>query len=268
MIYIANGLENHLNTIGDLNSGMIVIAILEILFAFGLVIYIMNQYQIYQSYARLQVTKLNLHLEQQNEAVVAKNKENVTLVKEIHHRVKNNLQIIISLLRMQRSEIKSKENKQYFDDMINRIMTMSMIHQRLYQEKEMTRINLKEYLTELCDEVTSLGSQNENIKINVRTEVKLVDLKTIVPLGLLINELVSNSSKHAFDSEGSHSIDIEIIETTDGFNLKYGDSGEWKDNFEPTGFGIELIDVLTEQLNGTNKRSGTTYQFELHPFED
>ena len=263
IIYFFVGLDNHLEQIQPLNlTGKINVA-LEIVASMAVVGYLMNQYQVYQTYTRLQLRKLNLHLEQQNDAIITKNKENITLVKEVHHRVKNNLQIIISLLRMQRSQVKSAANKKHFDDMINRVMTMSMIHQRLYQEKEVSRINIQEYLQELAIEIQSLSDGAKNVKFNITSSVEFVDLKTIVPLGLLINELISNSVKHAFKNEGDNSVNICI---EDGFKLTYKDNGTWIEKGKMTdSYGIELIDVLTEQLNGEYTRENSEYIFKLNP---
>ena len=266
--YFMFGLDNHLRFYQPVSPVETAMVFVEVGASVGIIVYIMNQYVIFQRNTALQLRKTNLHLEEQNDAILMKNKENITLVKEIHHRVKNNLQIIISLLRMQRNEASTPESKQQFDEMITRVMTMSMIHQRLYQEKEASRINLGEYLSDLCDEILSL-SRLQNVKVNVTSELDFIDLKSIVPIGLLINELVSNSVKHAFPGKEEQSINIDITMSGKELKLVYQDSGEWKPaERESNSFGLELIDVLTEQLDGTYEREGSRYTFELSPFED
>ena len=238
---------------------------LEILLAFITFSYLLGQYVIFQKHIRKQLQELNAGLEEQNEAVLQKNKENVTLVKEVHHRVKNNLQIIISLLRMQRSEIESPEAQEQFSVAINRILTMSMIHQKLYQEKEPSKINIEDYLKDLTAELVSLSVERVSVNVKLEAEELYADLKLIVPLGLLINELVANSLKHAFTKEESGTISIKLTSAPDkkSIQLIYFDGGKWRIPETESGFGLELIDILTEQLEGTLTRVGSSYAFEI-----
>jgi len=198
------------------------------------------------------------------------NIENSILVKEIHHRVKNNLQIVISLLRLQQNELKSDEAKQQFSEAINRIMVMSLIHQKLYQDKSLAEIKIKDYLHDLSSDISSLSTLTIPIRINVESQLEKVGLKTIVPLGLIINELLSNSLKHAFKGKSDAEISISLKTlANDKFKLVYIDNGLWdKHTEEYSSFGLELIDILTSQLDGTFKRNisanGTSYEFFLN----
>lgn len=240
--------------------------LLEMLFALFTIGYLLHQYLLFQSYAESQLKVANEELAQQNQVIVKKNEENSVLAKEIHHRVKNNLQIIISLLRMHSEEVKSEETKRHFSEAMNRIMTMSLIHQKLYQEKELSNIDFDAYLEELAQEIIA-SSRNEQrlVTYTIESEVKRIGLKTIVPLGLLLNELMTNSMKHAFSESESGSFSIHVREIPDHrILLEYSDSGVWHGAFRgPEGFGLELIELLTYQLEGTMERNGSTYRFEL-----
>lgn len=227
----------------------------------------MRQFVLFQKYSESSLKQANADLENRNQLILSKSKENETLVKEIHHRVKNNLQIIISLLRMQSTELKSEESKSHFTEAINRIMAMSLIHQKLYGEKELSKIELKSYAEELVKEIISVSDQGENISVTIDSNMETMNIDTIVPLGLLINELVSNSLKHAFSSDKKGVIELRILQKEDHYELTYSDSGTWKAIEEgTTSFGLELVDILTEQMNGEktlNTDNGTHYQFIL-----
>lgn len=234
----------------------------EILIALTVSGYFMSQHIIFMRYTEAQMSLANAELELQNQIIQRKSDENAILVKEIHHRVKNNLQIIISLLRMHRDEVGSNEAKKDFDEAINRILSMALLHQQMYREKELSRFSLEEYIHSLStDIINSYKQENQTIlcKLNVRDfQLKL---ESIVPLGLMINELISNSLKHAFDRSSEGEIDIVLKEIENGFYLKYSDDGTWiDDELLVQGFGLDLVHLLSEQLNGTLKRTGSTFE--------
>ena len=207
-----------------------------------------------------------MNLEDQNKLILSKNSENETLLKEIHHRVKNNLQIVISLLRMQSMEMKSEESKTYFTEAINRIMAMFLVHQKLYGEKELSKIDLEKYIEELVNDIIAISFDKNNIELLIKVNVEYLSLDTIMPLGLLINELASNSLKHAFNDKDGQ-ISIVINQTGDKFDFDYSDNGIWKTPVsDRVSFGVELIDILTDQMNGSkvlDTGNGTHYSFKL-----
>lgn len=239
--------------------------LVEIVLGLFMVAYLLNQYLKFQSYAERQLIRVNKELAEQNNIIVKKNAENAVLVKEIHHRVKNNLQIIVSLLRMHSEEVSSEETKTHFAEAMNRIMSMSLIHDKLYQEKELSSIDFDSYLNELIQEIMrSFVKNNQIISCDFKSDLHLGGLKTLVPLGLLINELMTNSIKHAFNEQETGTITIRIQEKDQQIILEYSDSGTWKAAEEQqTGFGVELVGLLTHQLDGTLERSGSTYHFTL-----
>jgi len=240
--------------------------LVEILFALFTISYLLHQYLVFQTYAEDQLKLANQELAATNQLIVKKNEENSMLAKEIHHRVKNNLQIVISLLRMHSDEVKSEETKTHFSEAMNRIMTMSLIHQKLYQEKELSNIDVNTYFEELTKEIISSSArENRSIGFQIDTNIKRVGLKTIVPLGLLINELMTNSVKHAFSNQPNGKISVCFTELAGNrLRLEYSDNGTWQNGVKSVeGFGLELIQLLTSQLEGEYERTGSRYVFEI-----
>jgi len=243
------------------NNGKIVLAI-ELTVALISAGYIIFQFVVVNN-------KRYQELIDRNRIIETQNIENTTLVKEIHHRVKNNLQIIISLLRIQEMEMTSDESKIVFKQAIKRIMVMPLIHKKLYQEEGLSKIDLKLYLDDLMSDIKSLAGNENQVAIEISSEISKIGLKTIVPIGLMVNELVSNSIKHGFKSKELGEITISIQNGADDmFILNYRDNGEWLEKTPlKNGIGLELIQSLTEQLEGTLKReisaNGTDYTFEL-----
>ena len=257
-------LNKHISTIQPRNNVELYGEFLEVLFAFFILGYLTHQYFLFQQYSEKELKNLNTELETQNQLISAKNNENIVLMKEVHHRVKNNLQIITSLLRLQKNNL-PPEAEQKFDEAIGRIMTMALIHSKLYQSEDLSKINLESYINDLIKEILSSLSSNENVTTNINSSYNSIGLKTIVPLGLMINELLSNSFKHAFSEKLSGIINIEIHATkTNEFILKYSDNGIWKTPIKDrVQFGLELIETLTEQLEGTFTREESAFVFQL-----
>jgi len=255
-------LNKLLNIIESKNNLELFGELFELIFAFFVATYLMLKFSEFQNMSEKEINLAN----KENKF---KTNENEVLVKEIHHRVKNNLQIVISLLRLQRNELKSEEAKLKFSEAINRIMVMSLIHQKLYQDKSLAEIKIRDYLIDLTSDITSLSTLCIPIKIEIKSELKKVGLKTIVPLGLIVNELLSNSLEHAFTGKLKAEVYISIkIVDADKIELLYFDNGSWKKHSEShTSFGLELIETLTEQLEGQFDRiiseKGTSYEFIL-----
>ncbi len=259
--YLFN-LNTHITTLQPLSPNELLIAIIEILMCMFCIGYLLKQYIVLNDY-------FSNKLKTSNNELLKKNDENVMLVKEIHHRVKNNLQIIISLLRLQKGELKTDESKRHFNEAINRIMVMSLIHKKLYQKVDMAHIELQPYLEDLSKDIIHISNMGHPITFEVNSEIKKIGLKTIVPLGLLINELLSNSIKHAFKTDGYISISILKGAKSNEFTLVYADDGKWIEaNEETQSFGIGLIQTLTEQLEGNYSRQQSEYTFELKNLDD
>ena len=212
--------------------------------------------------------KANIELQNQNEIVIAQSNEKTVLLQEIHHRVKNNLQVISSLIRLQSRETEDTNAKKLFETSVNRIQAMALIHEKMYQGEDLSKINLEEYLNGLASDIFRSYFDETKIKFTINSELEIIGNRTIVPLALIFNELITNSLKHAFldVDEGRISIEIKLDEE-DCFSLDYFDSGKWKAKVKPTSFGMELIETFTEQLDGSLIRvsddKGTLFKFKL-----
>ena len=223
------------------------------------------------AYAEQRLKAANEELNEQNELIRTQNEEKTVLLQEIHHRVKNNLQVITSLLRLQQSEISSEETKVHFNDAINRVMTMSLIHQKMYQEKNLSKIDIEDYFKTLIADLIRSSSIQLPVEVTIQCTIDRVGQKTIVPLALLVAELVSNSLKHAFTVNGMINLTLNA-ESQSQYRLIYEDNGSWKQPSNGDSFGLQLIEALTEQLEGHLTRTlsdkGTRYVLELSNIEE
>jgi two-component system, sensor histidine kinase PdtaS len=244
----------------------------ELSVALGVIAYIISVFVKFHSFSQNRLLMANQQLETINQKIVAQDEEKTILVKEIHHRVKNNLQIISSLLRLQSGEIENKELKAHFEEATNRIAVMATIHQRLYDGNELSKIQLTTYIQNLATDIHRVFSSGKEIQFDIHSEIPSIGLKSIVPFGLIINELISNSLKYAFvnSQSGKVSIAITSLPNREGIQLQYEDNGIWQGNAtNANGFGLELIDMLTEQLDGTKSftvsenKSCYTFKFPL-----
>ena len=182
------------------------------------------------------------------------NIEKEFLLKEIHHRVKNNLGIVSSLLELQADKIKDTNVKLAMQESQNRVYSISMIHQKLYQGENISSIEMKDYFKNLGSHILDSFAAKDRVKIKCPMKSIELDVDTAVPLGLIVNELFTNSLKHAFPKNIKGEISI-ILDRSDEYNYKL----EVKDNgvgqnkeikYKDFGFGIQLIELLVDQLGG------------------
>jgi PAS domain S-box-containing protein len=199
-------------------------------------------------------------------------KEKEVLLKEIHHRVKNNLQVISSLLHLQSRTISDPQTLEVFNESRNRIRSMALIHEKLYQSRSFFKINFAEYVNDLLKNLfDSYFFDHSRIKKTVLIENIQLNIDEAVALGLIINELVSNSIKHAFtraysgyEGENEVIIKMERNDKTNSLSVKDNGDGFPEDiNFKDTEtLGLQLVNTLTEQLEGEiflNKDNGTEF---------
>lgn len=214
-------------------------------------------------------------LKEQNNLLIAKNKliedqhaEKTIMLKEIHHRVKNNLQVVNSILRLQSHEIKDPAALEVFELSQKRIHAMALIHERLYTLDKMSYSITANYLKLLIKDLIALYQNNQKIILEIDVQDGIVPQNNIVPFGLILNELVSNSLKHGIDSSGI--ITIKSVKTAAHVHLTFEDNGKGFSSTVEKGFGLELIETLTEQLDGSvdfknNPENGVVFSFEF-PF--
>ena len=194
--------------------------------------------------------------------------EKEMLLKEIYHRVKNNLVIISSLLSLQSQYIKDEESKNIFKESQNRARSMALIHERLYQSTDLKRIDFGEYIRTLSNDLYNTYVIDKSlVTLNIDVDDVKLDINTSIPLGLIVNELVTNSLKHAFPPGKSGEIDIQFHIQDDKYILEVKDNGIGfpKDiNYQNTdSLGLRLINSLTEQIDGEiefNNTSGTSFK--------
>lgn len=203
-----------------------------------------------------------------NRLLAQKNAENELLMKEIHHRVKNNLEIVSSLLALQSAQIDDPNTKEAMTEGQNRVNSISIVHQKLYQGTNLGSIEMKDYFLNLSENILdSFGAENK-VSLNLAMEKLDLDIDTAVPLGLIINELLTNTIKYAFPLNEKGTITIKLEKQKDNhLHLVVSDDGVGKSGITMgTGFGTQLVSLLTQQLNGTMKeesQNGTTHIFDF-----
>ncbi|PCJ27679.1 MAG: hypothetical protein COA97_03415 [Flavobacteriales bacterium] len=194
-------------------------------------------------------------------------KEKEVLLKEVHHRVKNNLQVVSSILNLQSSYVKDKKTLNILRESQDRIKSMAFIHESLYQTSDFSKINFSEYIASLSKNlVHSYGVYDELVELDLSVGSVFLDLDLSIPCGLIINELVSNSLKHAFGNNKKGLIKIELFEKNENVILKVGDNGLGLSNEinykETDSLGLQLVMTLVEQINGKidlNNKKGTIF---------
>ncbi len=195
-----------------------------------------------------------------------KNEENEVLLKELHHRVKNNLQVIYSLINLQKRRLETPELNQSLSMVQNRIKTMSLVHQNLHENESFKEVNLASYIKTISDYLLSLYLNEEkdiSIQLNIDSSIEMAMDRSIT-MGLLMNEIISNSLKYAFKGRASGLISIELQRIQDGFQMKLSDDGN---GFNPAdiktkSLGMYLIKNLVKQIQGRyeiENFNGTTY---------
>jgi len=214
--------------------------------------------------------KRNQELETLNGALDTKNQQNELLLKEIHHRVKNNLELVKSLIALQSAQLEDSPTKDAMIASQNRVQSMGIIHQKLYQGENLGSIDMKDYFHNLSDGILDTFNAEDKVKIECAMEQLELDVDTAVPIGLIVNELLTNALKYAFPEDSKGKIKISLIQSNpETLTLKVIDNGIGKTAGaapKGTGFGSQLIKLLTQQLNGNMEEehaNGTSVLFEF-----
>lgn len=219
-----------------------------------------------------QAKRSRMELEEKNrilqETLLSKEEKEI-LLREIHHRVKNNMQIISSLIRLQAGNMDDPQVNVALAETQNRIKSMALVHEELYQTKDLAKLDVKQYIQKLIDEI--IRTYNINTKVTKIMEVDSLKLgiDSLIPIGLIINEVISNSLKYAFKQRDKGVITIRLSSNDHRLKLYLADDGKGADNFDPESFdslGMDLIGALTDQLDGTyslETENGFAYAFDF-----
>ena len=223
------------------------------------------------SYKNLKKNKL---LAKQTKLLSASIDEKNILLQETHHRVKNSFQIVSSLLYLQSESVEDKEAKIAIKEAENRVRSMVLIHQRLYNKEELVGINTKDYFNDLVTDIfESHQFEAEAVQYTLHAESLILDIETITPIGLILNELIVNTLKHAFDVVKPDSkITIDFKRDNETLVLKITDNGKgFSGEVKNTSFGITLMKALSKKLEATltydsTLNKGTTAKLKMHKF--
>lgn len=203
-----------------------------------------------------------------NKLLANKNAENELLLKEIHHRVKNNLEVVSGLLALQSSQIDDQSTKDAMQESQNRVNSIGIVHQKLYQGTNLGTVEMKDYVLNLSESILDSFGATGKVNLELAMEQLDLDIDTAVPLGLIINELITNTVKYAFPNKEKGKLTIKLEKQKDNIlHLVVSDNGVGKSGItHGTGFGGQLISLLTSQLNGTmteDNENGTTVIFDF-----
>ncbi|GGF24102.1 tetratricopeptide repeat-containing sensor histidine kinase [Hymenobacter cavernae] len=222
--------------------------------------------------AQLQIT--NKTILENNRHMSEQAVRQTMLMKELHHRVKNNLAIVSSLLRLQSNRLADEMATKAVREGQQRVEAMSLIHQRLYQSDNVTTVDMRRYITDLVESLmTAYGREKETFNSMVRVEQAMLDVELALPLGLILNELLTNAFKHAYHKVAQPALRIYLGHDPEasygGLLLEVQDNGpgltQWQWQQATGSFGKRLIDSLTEQIGGTFELSDDTGTlFRLH----
>ena len=206
-----------------------------------------------------QIEKTVTQLKTTQVSLAARNAENELLLKEIHHRVKNNLEVVSSLLALQSAQIDDPSVQSAMLASQNRVHSMGIIHQKLYQGENLAAIEMRDYFINLSENILDSFNAEGHIKVECDMPKLVLDVDTAVSIGLITNELLTNSLKYAFHEKEKGAIKISLTEqdttaNTEGvYLLKISDDGIGKpvnEKAKGTGFGTQLVNLLTKQLDG------------------
>ena len=183
-------------------------------------------------------------------------REKEVLLKEINHRVKNNLQIISSLLNLQSRDIHDEQALRSFQVSQDRIRAMALVHEKLYLSEDLARIDFGEYIESLASDLrSSYGLNSQHVKLKIDVDNILLGVDTAIPCGVIVNELVANSLKHAFPEDRSGEIAISFREVDGHYSMIFKDDGvglpEGLDISHPSSLGLTIVNAVTGQLGGT-----------------
>jgi two-component sensor histidine kinase len=212
--------------------------------------------------ANLIIAQQQLETEEKKRIIEISLTEKETLLKEIHHRVKNNLQIISSLLNLQANRTDDENLKRIMSEARNRISSMALIHQKIYQSGNLSSVDFQAYIEQMAQSIdANFNNEKKNIVQHINTHGLALDIDTSIPLGLIINELLTNSYKYAFADRSSGTITISLKEkNAEELELHVSDDGKGlPPDFDPStlnSLGLKLVKGLASQIKGIVRFEG------------
>jgi two-component sensor histidine kinase len=218
-------------------------------------------------YAYQRKKKTSKILDEKNKIIEKALQEKQLLLKEVHHRVKNNFQIVSSLLELQTKGIEDEKALSLANEGKNRVKSMALIHQKLYQN-ETGLIDFDEYIKVLVKELSYMYASEKKVTTNIHTKNMEFDIDTAIPLGLIVNELITNAYKYAFDAAADNTLSISINKLNDEeYKLVVADNGKGIDDTidltKVKSLGLRLVKRLTKQLQGkfkVNNAEGASFE--------
>ena len=258
LYYLVFVLQTNLDMVDNIEDEQIIALSINFSICMLIIAYFVRQFLAVNAHAENKYIELT-------ETLKDKNEEKSVLLKEIHHRVKNNLQVITSLLRLQSKDITEEKYLLLYEESINRVSAMSMIHDKIFKSADLAKIDLESYIKTLVNDLVRSYSLNTEIELEIHSDIDEVGAKSLVPIALIFNELISNTLKHAYKGKMNGKITVDIAKSKGEIVMKYVDFGSWDEAVSPNSLGLELIASLTSQLNGTYVRKesdkGTSYKF-------
>lgn len=229
-----------------------------------------------RSYDREQATIIRQKKELEEAYLLAREKNHYieALIRELHHRVKNNLQVVSSLLALQSNRLQDETARRALEDGRTRVDAMALVHQKLFLDNELSSVNLSEYLRHLGHSLSrSFGYKMETVNSEVSLTSSSMDIDKAIPIGLIVNELVTNAFKHAFRETMQPLITVSVLEREDGcLWMQVVDNGSGFDTNSgkerPDSLGLKLVQTLVDQLNGSlrvEQHNGTIFTIEIRP---
>ena len=192
--------------------------------------------------------------------------EKEMVLKEIHHRIKNNMNIIVSLLNLQARTYEDPVIKNILRDASSRVQSMGILYDKLYASEQISAVSLKIYFPALVREIAKVFSEANSVQMEIQVDDIVLDSKILTPLGIMINELMTNAMKYAFIGHTGGSIRLEAHREGNILALIFEDNGvglpDAAISGTSSGFGLQLVRMLAEQINGTvsiEKNNGTRF---------
>ncbi len=228
---------------------------INLLFSFFMSFLFLRLFILEHERNQLEISRQNQLLEKSIRDAERKNIEIENLLKELSHRTKNNLQIISSIMNIQSSKITDENAKQAIAENRNRITSILILHQKLYSDSTLSKVNIKDYLWDLINHLKTAFIERNELKIEVDAEDFFIQINLATSLGLVINELLTNSFKHGAINKDENFIKIESLKLdSNNISIKVKDSGtgieKMKLDYYETGFGKKLIYTLIKQMDG------------------